>query len=146
RREKAPQEKAKYGRLIVSERLLRDRLGKVEQGLPVAEMKKLKYEDIRKTLIMDYRARGVKMLEEDKGGNPLVCGFEHLDPFFKNRLVRTITTDLLYQFVEKRQKEGAKNATINRNLSLLRRMMNLARRGGKSVQFPFFPMLKETKA
>jgi len=24
---------------------------------PVAEMKKLKYEDIRKTLIMDYRAR-----------------------------------------------------------------------------------------
>jgi len=78
------------------------------------------------------------MLEEDKGGNPYVWGFEHLDPFFKNRLVRTITTDLLYQFVEKRQKEGAKNATINRNLSLLRRMMNLARREGKSVQFPYF--------
>ena len=32
---------------------------------------------------------------------------------------------------------------INRNLSLLRRMMNLARREGKSVQFPYFPMLKE---
>jgi len=128
---------------MVAERLLRDRLGKVEQGLPVAEMKKLKYEDIRKTLIMDYRARGVKMLEEDADGSPYVWGFEHLDPFFKNRLVRTITTDLLFQFVEKRQKEGAKNATINRNLSLLRRMMNLARREGKSVQFPYFPMLKE---
>jgi len=119
---------------MVAESLLRDRPGKVEQGLPVAEMKKLKYEDIRKPLIMDYRARCVKMLEEeDKGGNPYVWDFEHLDPFFKNRLVRTITTDLLYQFVEKRQKEGAKNATINRNLSLLRRMMNLARREGKSV-------------
>jgi len=47
--------------------------------------------------------------------------------FSRTVLVRTITTDLLYQFVEKRQKEGAKNATINRNLSLLRRMMNLAR-------------------
>jgi len=128
---------------MVAERLLRDRLAKVEQGLPVAEMKKLKYEDIRKTLIMDYRTRGVKMLEEDGDGSPYVWGFEHLDPFFKNRLVRTITTDLLYQFIEKRQKEGAKNATINRNLSLLRRMMNLARREGKSVLFPYFPMLKE---
>lgn len=106
-------------------------------------MKKLNYEDIRKTLIMDYRARGVKMLEEDAAGSPYVWGFEHLDLFFKNRLVRTIKTDLLYQFVEKRQKEWAKNATINRNLSLLRRMMNLARREGKSMQFPYFPILIE---
>ena len=137
------QESTKSESLMVAERLLRDRLGKVEKGLPVAEMKKLKYEDIRKTLIIDYRTRGVKMLQERKDGNPYVWGFEHLDPFFKNRLVRTISTDLLYQFIEKRQKEGAKNATINRNLSLLRKMMNLARREGKSVQFPYFPMLKE---
>ena len=57
--------------------------------------------------------------------------------------MRTITTDLLHQFVEKRQREGAKNATINRNLSLLRRMINLARRRGRSIQAPYFPMLKE---
>jgi hypothetical protein len=30
--------------------------------------------------------------------SPDVWGFEHLDPFFKNLLVRTTTTDLLYQF------------------------------------------------
>jgi integrase len=140
---KLRQESTKSESRMVAERLLRDRLARVEQGLPVAEMKKLKYEDIRKTLIMDYRTRGVKMLDEEGDGSPYVWGFEHLDPFFKNRLVRTISTDLLYQFIEKRQKEGAKNATINRNLSLLRRMMNLARRAGKSVQFPYFPMLKE---
>ena len=140
---KLRQESTKSESRMVAERLLRDRLAKVEQGLPVAEMKRLKYEDIRKTLIMDYRTRGVKMLEEDKDGNPYVWGFEHLDPFFKNCLVRTITTDLLYHFVEKRQREGAKNATINRNLSLLRRMMNLARREGRSIQAPYFPMLKE---
>jgi integrase len=140
---KLRQESTKSESRMVAERLLRDRLTKVEQGLPVAEMKKLKYEDIRKTLIMDYRTRGIKMLEEDADGSPYVWGFEHLDPFFKNHLVRTITTDLLYQFIEKRQKEGAKNATINRNLSLLRRMMNLARREGKSVMFPYFPMMKE---
>src|SRR5689334_14721499 len=64
------QESTKSESRMVAERLLRDRLSKVEQGFPVAEMKQLKYEDIRKTLILDYRARGVKMLEEDKRGNP----------------------------------------------------------------------------
>jgi len=140
---KLRQESTKSESLMVAENLMRDRLVKVEQGLPVAEMKKLKYEDIRKTLILDYRTRGVKMLEEDKDGNPYVWGFEHLDPFFKNRPVRTITTDLLYEFIERRQNDGAKNATINRNLSLLRRMISLARREGKLVQAPYFPMLKE---
>lgn len=106
-------------------------------------MKKLKYEEIRKTLVLDYRTRGVKMLEEDKKGSPYVWGFEHLDSFFKNRAFRTITTNLLYEFIEKRQSDGAKNATINRNLSLLRRMMSLARREGKLAQTPYFPMLKE---
>jgi len=57
---KLRQESTKSESRMVAERLLRDRLGKVEQGLPVAEMKKLKYEDIRKTLIMDYRARGAR--------------------------------------------------------------------------------------
>jgi integrase len=137
------QESTKSESLMVAENLLRDRLCKVERGLPVAEMKKLKYEDIRKILILDYRTRGVKMLETDEDGNPYVWGFEHLNSFFKNRPVRTITTKLLYEFIEKRQNEGAKNATINRNLSLLRRMMSLARREGKLAQTPYFPMLKE---
>jgi hypothetical protein len=100
------QESTKSESLMVAESLLRDRLGKVEQGLPVAEMKKLKYEEIRETLIRDYRTRGVKMLEDDKEGNPYVWGFEHLDSFFRNRAVRTITTNLLYEFIEKRQSDG----------------------------------------
>src|ERR1700730_11575507 len=140
---KLRQESTKSESLMVAENLLRDRLGKVERGLPVAEMKKVKYEDIRKILILDYRTRGVKMLETDEDGNPYVWGFEHLNSFFKNRPVRTITTKLLYEFIEKRQNEGAKNATINRNLSLLRRMMSLARREGKLAQTLYFPMLKE---
>jgi integrase len=48
-----------------------------------------------------------------------------------------------YKFIERRQSDGAKNATINRNLSLLRRMVSLARREGKLAQAPYFPMLKE---
>jgi len=140
---KLRQESTRSGSRMVAENLLRDRLGKVEQGLPAAEMKKLKYEDIRESLVLDYRTRGVKMLEQEEDGSPYVWGFEHLDPFLKNRLVRTVSTSLLYRFIEKRQQDGAKNATINRNLSLLRKMMNLARREGKLASIPFFPMLKE---
>ncbi len=140
---KLRQESTKSESRKVAENLLRDRLGHVERGLAAGEMKKLKYEEIRALLILDYRTRSIKMLEQDKDGSPYVWGFEHLDPFFKNRLVATITTDLLYKFIEKRQKEGAANATINRNLSLLRKMMNLARRSAKLTQVPYFPMLKE---
>ena len=92
---KVRMESTKSESRMVAENLLRDRLGKVERGLAVGEMKKLKYEDIRTLLILDYRTRSVKMLEQDKDGNPHVWGFEHLDPFFKARLVTTITTDLL---------------------------------------------------
>jgi len=140
---KLRQESTKSESRKVAENLLRDRLGQVERGLVAGEMKKLKYEDIRALLIVDYRTRKVKMLEQDKDGSPYVWGFEHLDPFFKNRLVTTITSDLLYKFIEKREKEGAADATINRNLSLLRKMMNLARRGAKLTAVPYFPMLKE---
>jgi len=140
---KPRQESTKSASRTVAENLLRDRLGKVQRGLAVGEMTKLTYEDIRRLLIVDYRIRRVKMLEQDEDGGPYVWGFEHLDPFFKNRLVTTITTDLLYKFIEKREKEGAADATINRNLSLLRKMMNLARGGAKLTQVPHFPMLKE---
>jgi integrase len=140
---KLRQESTKSESRKVAENLLRDRLGHVERGLAAGEMKKLKYEEIRALLILDYRTRSIKMLEQDKDGSPYVWGFEYLDPFFKNRLVATITTDFLYKFIEKRQKEGAANATINRNLSLLRKMMNLARRSAKLTQVPYFPMLKE---
>src|SRR5882724_7118053 len=97
---KLRQESTKSESRKVAENLLRDRLGQVERGLVAGEMKKLKYEDIRALLIVDYRTRKVKMLEQDKDGSPYVWGFEHLDPFFKNHLVTTITSDLLYKFIE----------------------------------------------
>jgi len=45
--------------------------------------------------------------------------------------------------VEKRREAKAAPATINRNLALLRKMMNLARKEGKIQVVPFFPMQKE---
>jgi len=54
-----------------------------------------------------------------------------------------ITTDLLRDFIRMRHETGAANGTINRELSLLRPMFNLAKMDGKLRDMPYFPMLQE---
>lgn len=44
---------------------------------------------------------------------------------------------------DKRAVSAARNATVNRVLALLRRMMNIARKDGLVSVVPYFPMLKE---
>src|ERR1700735_4141490 len=139
---KQRQESCRSESRSVAEELLRKRLEEIAAGVQVHVIKKLKYEVIKALLITDYRTRSVGMLEV-KDGQPYVWGFEHLDGFFAGKLVKNITTQLLRKFIEKRQGEGAGNATINRNLALLRKMMNVARQDGVLTVVPFFPMLQE---
>ena len=103
-------------------------------------MKKLKYEDIRETLILNYRTRRVKMLEEDENGNPYVWGLIILIRSSKTAVIE-ITTDLLCSLSGYKAIKSA--ATTNQSLRLLRRMMSLAQRTGKLGHAPYFPMLKE---
>ena len=137
------QENSKTTSERVAAALLRRRLQEIDQGVPVEEARKLRYEDIRKSLLLDYKTKGNKSLEEDENGESYIWGLNHTDYYFRNRLVRTIKTDTLYKFIEKKQADGLANATINRCLALLKRAMNIARRDGKLASIPFFPMLKE---
>ncbi len=50
-------------------------------------------------------------------------------PWFQNRRMAQITPDEVQQYVEHRQKAGAANATINRELAALKRMFSLATMG-----------------
>ena len=86
---------------------------------------------------------------------------QSLYEFFKNMRVSSITTPVLHKFVaalkdsslqkkirernpkDKRAVSAARNATVNRVLALLRRMMNIARKDGLVSVVPHFPMLKE---
>jgi integrase len=52
----------------------------------------------------------------------------HLRPFFGHLRADQITTNTLNKYIAKRRKQGRKNATINRELSLLRRACNLGLR------------------
>ena len=56
--------------------LLRRRLHEIDQGVPVAEAWKLHYEDLRKSLLLDYRIKGEKSLEEDENGEPYIWGLQ----------------------------------------------------------------------
>jgi integrase len=56
-----------------------------------------------------------------------------------------VTSALIARYVDARQQEGAKNATINREMAALKRMFNIANEATppKVHRVPSFPMLKE---
>lgn len=66
---------------------------------------------------------------------------KHLKPAFGGIRASRVSTDDLLRYVEKRQREDANNATINRELALLKRMFNLgtACTPKKVTEVPVFP-------
>ena len=56
-----------------------------------------------------------------------------------------ITTDRIRTYITKRQAEGAKNGTVNRELSCLKRMFRLAHQQTPPMvaRVPHIPMLEE---
>jgi hypothetical protein len=68
---------------------------------------------------------------------------KHLDPFFQQARVVSITADRITRYVQARQQEGAANGTINRELATLSRMLRLAYRNGKLLRLPVIERLAE---
>jgi len=67
----------------------------------------------------------------------------HLAPFFGRRRLATIATGDVRRYVVHRQHEGAKNATINRELSVLKRAFTLAVAAGSVATRPHVALLRE---
>ena len=128
-----------------AEALLRKRLSEAEDGHAQLD-KKLRYEDVRASLLLEYSNKQNKSLRQQKNGEVSIGGLKHLDRFFKGVLVSRIDTDLIQKFVQQRIVEGAERPTVNRALALLRRMFYLAKEHGKIQNIPYFPMQKENPA
>lgn len=120
-------------------RLLRLREGDIERGLPVSpRMGRLRFEDAMADVLTDYRVNGKKSLDHIQRRLD-----KHLVPFFGGRRMANITTADVRKYTEARQQEGAANASINRELAILKRMFTLAIQAGKLMARPHIPMLRE---
>jgi integrase len=67
----------------------------------------------------------------------------HLAPFFGRLRMAAITTAHVRRYILRRQREGARNATINRELSVLKRAFALALAAGTLRSRPHIALLRE---
>src|SRR5438309_8319741 len=96
--------------------------------------------DLMEGVFLDYKNNGKRSLDDAKQR-----WASHLKPVFENLRASRITTDMLEEYISKRDDEGAKLATVNRELALLRRAFRLGHRSTprKVAVTPYFPLRKE---
>ena len=122
-------------------KLLKKRLGEMGSGKligPVEE--RVTFEEMTEDLLRDYQVnkrKAVKIIEYP---------IKHLRKSFALDKAIDLTTDRINTHIERRQQEGAKNATINRELAALKRMFSLAVQAGKLSYKPYIPALEENNA
>jgi integrase len=132
--------------------LLKIREGDIAHGLPVnPKLNRIRFDEAAEDLKTEYAVNGRRSADELERRIRL-----HLLPHFGGRRLATITTADANTFILKRRAdvmvfaEGedrterrVSNGEINRELTTLKRIFNLARQNGKLTYVPHIPMLKE---
>ena len=110
------------------------------KGLPVSpKVNRKTVDDILDDVLADYRNHGRDTIEHAERRID-----KHLKPFFGVWNAASVTDDQVRKYVDERKAANAANATINRELALLKRAYSLNRRA-VSVR-PDIPHLKENNA
>jgi len=122
-------------------KLLKKRIGEAATGKliePVEE--RVTFEDLADALLTDYEVNRLRSIRSVR------LSVKHLKARFALERAVDITTEKIKKYVADRQRDGAANASINRELAALKRMFKLAVESGRLRYAPHISLLEENNA
>lgn len=126
--------------LRAAQQLLTRRLAQCDVGEIVeSSRKRALVAELWEGLERDYRIR------KRKSAECLKRRWKHLSPFFAHIPAASVSHDTVERYIDQRLSERASNATVNRELSALKRALKLGHCNQKLRLMPAFPKKLEEK-
>ena len=127
---------------VDAERLLHLREGMIARGIFVRpNIERIKFDELIEDLVVDYRVNNYATVRDLERRLRL-----HILPCFGGSFAASISRSHIMKYIASRQREEASVASINRELSIIRRAYSLAVENGKSITPPKFGLLPEHNA
>ncbi len=124
------------GNVTEARKVLADRIGEREKGIPVRiDPKKVRFDTLSQDLRQYYSDQRKRNTYESN------IRLAHLERFFGKSPVVAITPERIRSYIRHRRSHGVKDATIQRELSILSKLFKVALRDGKIHHAPYIESL-----